>query len=80
MDDDFIYTEQVKKHIYHIKDRLPRDFPLVTEVREVYIIIIVKMEHFAWRTVEDRLHIALELQRLKELIEKEGVPCLIEKV
>jgi len=78
--DDGLYTEQVKKHIYQIKDRLPKDFPLVTEEREIYIIIIVRMKHFAWRTVEDRLQIALELENLRGLIEKAGVPCLIEKV
>lgn len=79
MDDDFMYTEEVKRHIYEIKARLPADFPLVTEVREVYIIIIVQMKDFAWRTVEDRLDIAVELEKLRGLIEGAGVPCLIEK-
>lgn len=78
--DDFPYTEEVKRHIYHIKDRLPKDFPLVTEEREIYLIIQVQMEHFAWRTVEDRLYIALELEKLRGLIEGSGIPCLIEKV
>jgi len=80
MDDELLYTDEVKRHIYQIKDRLPADFPLVTEIREIYIIIIVQMKDFAWRTVEDRLHIALELENLRGLIEKAGVPCLIEKV
>lgn len=75
-----LYTDNVKRHIYSIKPRLPLDFPLITEEREIYIIIIVDMRHFAWRTVEQRLAIALELEKLRTLIEEEGVRCLIEKV
>lgn len=77
---DELYTEEVKKHIYEVKARLPRDFPLVTREEEVYIIIMVQMEHFAWRTVEQRLEIALELEKLRTLIEGTGIGCLIEKV
>lgn len=77
---DSLYTEEVKKHIYNIKARLPADFPLITEEREVFIIICVQMKDFAWRTVEERLAIALELETLKQLIEGSGIGCLIEKV
>lgn len=76
---DGLYTPEVKKAIYEAKPFLPDDFPLVTEEREVYIIIIVQMKHFAWRTVEDRLSIALELEKLKQSIERLGIGCLIEK-
>ena len=78
--DDGLYTDAVKKIIYYFKDRLPGDFPLVTKEREVYIIIRVQMEHYAWRTVEQRLAIALELEQMRTAIEGEGVGCLIEKV
>lgn len=78
--DDWPYTDAVKKAIYHSKARLPSDFPLVTDEREIYIIIVVNMEHFAWRTVEDRLAIALELESLRTAIAETGIPCLIEKV
>lgn len=77
---DELYTEEVKKYIYQVKDRLPSDFPLVTREEEVYIIIVVQMEHFAWRTVEQRLAIAVELEKLRTLIEGTGIGCLIEKV
>lgn len=76
---DSLYTADIQRHIYNIKSRLPKDFPLVTEERDVYIIIVVQMEDFAWRTVEDRLAIALELETLKQLIEGSGIGCLIEK-
>lgn len=78
--DDGLYTPEVKKEIYASKARLPRDFPLITDEREVFIIIVVEMKHFAWRTVEDRLAIALELEKLKQSIERLGIGCLIEKV
>lgn len=74
-----LYTPEVKKEIYNAKSRLPADFPLVTEEREIFIILVVKMEHFAWRTVEQRLAIAIELESLKAAIERTGVGCLIEK-
>ena len=74
---DELYTEEVKKYIYQVKDRLPSDFPLVTREEEVYIIIVVQMEHFAWRTVEQRLAIAVELEKLRTLIEGTGIECLI---
>lgn len=78
--DDGLYTEAVKKHIYNVKARLPADYPLITDTREdVAIVICIPMEHFAWRTVEDRLAIAIEIERLKNLIAGEGIWCLIEK-
>lgn len=75
-----LYTEEVQRLLYYFKPKLPKDFPLVTEEREVYIIICVLMEHFAWRTVEDRLAIALTLEELRQSIERTGIGCLIEKV
>lgn len=75
-----LYTEEVQRILYQFKARLPKDFPLVTEEREVFIIICVMMEHFAWRTVEDRLAIALTLEQLRTAIEGTGIGCLIEKV
>ncbi len=77
---DGLYTEEVKRCIYEAKPLLPGDFPLVTEDREAFIVISVQMEHFAWRTVEDRLEIALELEKLRTAIERTGIGCLIEKV
>lgn len=81
-----LYTEEVTKHIYHIKSRLPDDFPLTTIERELYgsgqpdtIVIHVDPRHFDWRTTEDKLHIAVALENLKKLIREEGVPCEIEK-
>lgn len=83
---DSLYTDEVKRHIYNVKGRLPGDFPLVTVEREIYgsgepdtIIIQIQPRSFDWRTVEDRLEIAVALERLKNLIREEGVPCLIEK-
>lgn len=80
MFEDGLYTNDVKKAIYETKPFLPDDFPLVTEEREVFIIIVVEMKHFAWRTVEDRLAIALTLEKLRTTIEGLGIGCLIEKV
>lgn len=77
---DELYTEEVSKLMYEYKARLPADFPLITREEEVYIIICVQMEHFAWRTVEQRLAIALELEALRTAIEGTGIGCLIEKV
>ena len=81
-----LYTHEVEQHMYAAKARLPKDFPLVTVEREILgsmvpdtIIIQVQAEHYDWRTVEDKLAIALVLERLKELIREEGIPCLIEK-
>lgn len=83
---DSLYTDKVKSLMYQAKARLPSDFPLVTVEKEIYdelgydtIVIQVQAEHFDWRTVEDRLAIAITLERLKELIREEGIPCLIEK-
>lgn len=84
--EDSLYTEAVQRHLYAAKGRLPADFPLVTIEREILgsmvpdtIIIQVQPQHFDWRTVEDKLEIAVTLERLKELIREEGIPCLIEK-
>lgn len=77
---DELYTDEVKRLIYNYKPKLPSDFPLVTREEEVYIIICVEMEHFAWRTVEQRLAIALTLEELRTAIERTGIGCLIEKV
>lgn len=84
---DSLYTDVIKKYMYEAKSRLPANFPLVTVEREIYnefepdtIIIQIESKSFDWRTVEDRLAIALTLERLKELIGNEGIPCLIEKV
>lgn len=77
---DLLYTDEVKRHIYHIKDRLPDDFPLQTRTEEdYYIVIVVDLNSFNWRTVEDRLEIAVNLERLKQLIEGTGIRCVIEK-
>lgn len=76
---DDLYTDEVKREIYAAKDRLPKDFPLVTREEEVFIVIVVEMKHFAFRTVEDRLDIALELEKLRAAIEGLGIGCLIEK-
>lgn len=83
---DNLYTDAVVRHIYAAKERLPRDFVLDTVERELYgsgthdtIIISINPNHFDWRTVEDRLEIALVLERLKQLIREEGIPCEIEK-
>lgn len=84
--DETLYTDKIQNHIYHAKSRLPDNFPLVTVEREIYgsevpdtIIIQIQPNAFDWRTVEDRLEIALVLERLKQLIGEEGIPCLIEK-
>lgn len=84
--DDSLYTEPIKDLMYKAKARLPADFPLVTVEREILgsmvpdtIIIQVQPEYYDWRTVEDKLAIALVLERLKSLIREEGIPCLIEK-
>lgn len=83
---DSLYTHEVEQLMYKAKARLPKDFPLVTVEREIFgsmvpdtIIIQVQPQHYDWRTVEDKLAIALVLERLKELIREEGIPCLIEK-
>lgn len=83
---DSLYTPEVQRLMYEAKARLPKDFPLVTVEKEIYnelgydtIVIQVKAEHFDWRTVEDRLAIAITLERLKELVRKQGIHCLIEK-
>lgn len=79
MMDDGLYTDEVKKIIYQHKSRLPSDFPLVTEEREVFIIIIVENKDFDWRPVEDRMAIALTLESMRAAIEGTGIGCLIEK-
>lgn len=83
---DSLYTDAVENLIYNAKARLPKDFPLVTVEREILgsmvpdtIIIQVNPRHFDWRTVEEKLAIVITLERLKELIREEGIPCLIEK-
>jgi hypothetical protein len=83
---DNLYTDSVKRYIYAAKDRLPRDFSLTTDERELLgsgthdtIVIVVNPRQFDWRTVEDRLAIVLVLERLKQLIREEGIPCEIEK-
>jgi hypothetical protein len=78
---DEAYTEQVSRLMYEAKSRLPSDFPLVTEVIEegpaLFINIEVPRKHFDWRTVEDRIAIAMTLNRLKELVRETGMPCEI---
>ena len=78
--EDHLYTEEVKKQIYFTKARLPKDFKLQTSILEdVCIVIHIDMGDWEWRTVEDRLAIALELERLKTAIGEAGVWCLIDK-
>lgn len=75
-----LYTDEIIKHILDTKSRLPKDFPLVTDdSRGPFIVICIAMKHFTWRPVEDRLDIALKLESLRQLIEKEGIRCVIEK-
>lgn len=83
---DSLYTHEIQQLMHQAKARLPGDFPLVTVEREMLgsmvpdsIIIQVMSKDFDWRTVEDKLSIAITLERLKELIRKEGILCLIEK-
>ncbi len=83
---DSLYTFKVQQLMYQAKARLPSDFPLVTIEREILgsmvpdtIIIQVQPQHYDHRTVEEKLAIAITLERLKELIREEGIPCLIEK-
>jgi hypothetical protein len=76
------YSDEVKKHIYEVKSRLPADFPLQTRIIEddvFFIVICIPMKDFVWRTVEDRLHIALEIEKLRTLIQETGITCVIEK-
>lgn len=84
--EDSLYTFKVQNILHETKSRLPADFPLDTVEREMLgsmvpdtIIIQVNPKHFDWRTVEDRLQIAMALERAKALIREEGIPCLIEK-
>lgn len=82
-----LYTHEVESLMYQAKARLPKDFPLSTDERQMFnedgildcIIIVVEPKHFDWRTVEQRLDIAMTLERLKQLIREEGIPCEIEK-
>lgn len=78
-----LYTDEVKKHIYAMKAKLPNDFPLQTreefEDGWGFIVICVDMKLFGWRTVEDRLDIAVKLEKLRQLIEETGIRCVIEK-
>lgn len=78
-----LYTPAVSKLMYDAKVRLPDDFPLITrEVVEgpaAFIAIEVPGKKFAWRTVEDRLAIALTLERLRTLVQETGIGCEIEK-
>lgn len=78
-----LYTEAVCKLMYEAKSRLPSDFPLTTrEVVEgpaAFIAIDVPGDKFNWRTVEDRLAIAMTLERLKTLVQETGIGCEIEK-
>lgn len=77
-----LYTDQIKKHIYEVKARLPKDFPLQTRIIEddvYFIVICIPMKEFVWRPVEDRLQIALEIEKLRTLIQETGITCVIEK-
>lgn len=75
-----LYTREIESIMHQFKHRLPKDFSLVTEEREVAIIIIIPMSNFAWRTVEDRLDIAVKMEELCNAIKSKGVPCFIEKM
>lgn len=76
-----LYTDAVRREIYAAKSRLPKDFTLYTKASDydVAIIIVVDMSEFSWRTVEDRLAIALVLTALCKNINQLGIWCLIEK-
>lgn len=74
-----LYTPEVEKLMYWAKSELPADFPLRTEDKEYFIVIDVPMSNFAWRTVEDRLEIAVILEKLCTLIKETGIQCFIQK-
>lgn len=74
-----LYTDEVEKIMYYFKSRLPADFPLVTEEREYFIVIVVDSNKFDYRTVEDRLAIAVTLEELRKAVEETGIRCVIEK-
>lgn len=84
IDEEPLYTEEVRKLMYQTKANLPNDFPLVTRTEDdVYIIITIDMRHFDYRPVEGpggRLEIAIELEKLRTSIESLGIGCAIEKV
>lgn len=65
--------------MYLAKEYLPGDFPLITRDEDYYIVIECPMSNFAWRTVEDRLAIALVLENLCKFVKEEGIECAIEK-
>lgn len=83
MEESDIYTDEVKKVVYIYKEKLPKDYNLVTRIETDddywYIVICVEREDFAWRSVDDRLAIALTLEQLRTEIEKTGIKCVIEK-
>lgn len=74
-----LYTPEVQKLMHWAKGELPADFPLTTEDKEYFIVIDVPMENFAWRTVEQRLQIAVLLEKLCTLVKETGIPCVIQK-
>lgn len=75
-----LYSPEVVKYIKDTKALLPKDFPLITDdSRGPFIVICISMADFTWRTVEDRLAIALKLEHLRQLIEGTGIRCVIEK-
>jgi hypothetical protein len=75
-----MYTDQVVATLRKSKERLPSDFTFTTiDNRGPFLVICVNMKDFAWRTVEQRLQIALELEAVRTRIEETGIPCVIEK-
>lgn len=75
-----LYTEDVERLIYNAKPRLEKyNFKIKTFDMGYFIKIMVYPDKFDWRTVEERLAIALELERLRQLIEETGIRCVIEK-
>lgn len=78
-----LYTDDVKRLFYEAKARLPKDFELATrdvvEGPAAFICIVIDMKQFEWRTVEDRLAIAMTLERLRQLVKETGIECVIEK-
>ena len=72
-------TEEIAFKIRRAKEELPGDFVLQTIENEVGVAIYVNPVMFDRYTVEEKVSIAIRLNRLRDEIRETGCPIWIDK-
>ena len=72
-------TEEIAHKIIRAKEDLPRDYVLQTVESELGLAIFVDTKMFDRYTVEEKIAIAIRINRLRDEIRETGCPVWVDK-